>query len=674
MQAIRTRRTARQATSNWFASRAATLAIAVTLAPSIAAAELIVVSHTPTLNAVAGTTDSVSVTFNQAVDTSTFNDNNFRVFGHWSGPARGTFSFSNGNTTVTLDPDDPLSGGETVFVNLSENLKAADTTNLRTEGYAFQFRADTTPSTGTFQQIDEFTNKTGPQTRIYGAAAADFDDDGWLDMATVNEVSADVRVFMNLADGSGLYGPMLAPEPVGVEASPNEPADFDNDGRMDLALCASSSSVVNVLLGAGDGTFSSVQTIPVSTEPHGIAPIDVDGDGDLDLANANNATSQIGIMINNGAGVFGAPSYFNAGVGGEYALAASDMDGDGITDLVTGGRDSNEIAVLLGNGDGTFDNQTPVASGGSTWVIALGDIDGDGDLDVAAANDGSGNVGIVESNGDGTLVAATTIPFGSHLPSVKFGDFDGDDDVDLVTSSFGGGYWRIHMNDGAGNFSFHQDLPAPNSPSCAVPMDIDNDGDLDLGLFDELADVVILAQNQSESMCPPSPDACREPLAAGKAKISLSNESAEDQSLSFTWGSGAATTKAEFGAPLTADDYELCIYEGGTFVRGLAMPLGGTCGSKPCWKSTTPGFTYSDRDRTPAGIKSAKLKEGEAGKARIGVKGRGPNLLLPDLGAIDEALDIQVHNTTGTICWGATFSLPFTLQDSTSIRAISDAP
>jgi len=650
------------------------LAALAALLPAQAFAQLAVVSHAPTLNSVAATATAVSVTFDRALNTASVNDDSFRVFGHWSGPARGTFSFSNGNQTVTLTPGDPLSGGETVFVNLSHDLTAADTTTLRSAGYAFQFRTAVPVSTGQFRPIDQFTNKTGLQTRIYGAAAADFDDDGWLDLATVNEVSADVRVFMNRADGSGLYGPMLPPQPVGVEASPNEPADFNNDGRMDLALCASSSSVVNVLLGAGDGTFSSVQTIPVNSDPHGIAPIDVDGDGDLDLVNANNASSMLGLMINNGAGVFGAPSYFDGGVGGEYALAASDMNADGITDLVVGGRDSNQIATLLGNGNGTFTPAAPQASGGMTWVIALGDIDGDGDLDVTAANNGSGTVGVLKSNGDGTFAAPTVIVVGSHLPSVKMGDLDGDTDVDMVISSYGGGFWRVMSNDGTGVFAQSQDLLAPNSPSCAVPMDFDNDGDLDLALFDELEDVVILAENDAETLCPVTPDACREPIAAAKAKLSLSNEADDDQSLSFTWGSGAATDKFEFGDPLTTEAYELCIYEGGDLVRGLRMPAGQLCPTRACWKSTTPGFTYGDKERTPDGLQRTKLRAGLAGKARIGIKGKGLLLDLPDVGTFDEALDIQVHNTAGTICWGATFTPPFSKQDATSIKALSDAP
>jgi hypothetical protein len=654
---------------------AAALAVfAIALSPASALAELVVVSHSPTLNAVAAKTTSVSITFDRAVAQASVNDNTFRVFGHWSGPARGTFSFSNGDKTVTLTPTNPLSGGETVFVNLSHSLTAVDTTTLRSAGYAFQFRIAVPTSTGVFRQIDQFSNKTGSQTRIYGAAAADFDHDGWLDLATVNEVSADVRVFLNRGDGSGLYGSMLAPEPVGVEASPNEPADFNNDGRMDLALCASSSSVVNVLLGAGDGSFSSVQTIPVSSEPHGIAPIDVDGDGDLDLFNANNASGMLGLMINNGSGVFGAATYFDAGVGGEYALAASDMNGDGITDLVTSGRDSNQIATMIGNGNGTFTPAAPQASGGMSWVVSLGDIDGDGDLDVAVANDGSGNVGVLKNNGDGTFAAPTTYDLGSHLPSVKLGDFDGDGDVDMVISSFGGGYWRIMKNDGTGAFTFSQDITAPNSPSCAVPLDFDNDGDLDLALFDELADLVTLAENDADTLCPVAPDACREPTVAGKAKLSLSRESGDDQSLKFTWGSGTSTDKSEFGDPLTAEDYELCIYEGGALVRGLRMPAGQLCPTKACWKSTTPGYSYGDNDKTPDGLQRTKLGSGADGKAKITVKGRGLLLDLPDVGAFNQAVDVQLHNTTGTICWGASFTPPFKDQDSTSLKADSDAP
>jgi hypothetical protein len=143
-----------------------------------------------------------------------------------------------------------------VFVNLSHDLLGADTTPLRAAGYAFQFRTAVVATAADFNEVTSFSNRIlGAQTRIYGASAADLDNDGYLDLTTVNEVSADVRVFMNRADGSGLYEPMLAPQAIGVEASPHAPADFNNDGNLDLCVSATASQSVWILLGAGNGTF-----------------------------------------------------------------------------------------------------------------------------------------------------------------------------------------------------------------------------------------------------------------------------------------------------------------------------------------------------------------------------------------------------------------------------------
>ena len=82
----------------------------------------------------------------------------------------------------------------------------------------------------------------GPQTRIYGAQATDLNHDGFLDLATVNEVSADVRVTLNTRRRHGLYGPFLTPKPIGLESSPNEQADFDNDGKTDGCFSAAAAA------------------------------------------------------------------------------------------------------------------------------------------------------------------------------------------------------------------------------------------------------------------------------------------------------------------------------------------------------------------------------------------------------------------------------------------------
>ena len=91
------------------------------MAPMAALGQMQVVSTSPTLNAIAAPTTTVSVTFDRAVNTATVTASTLRVSGQWSGAGAGAFSFSNGNKTVTVTPVKPFSAGEMVFVNLSHN-------------------------------------------------------------------------------------------------------------------------------------------------------------------------------------------------------------------------------------------------------------------------------------------------------------------------------------------------------------------------------------------------------------------------------------------------------------------------------------------------------------------------------------------------------------------------
>ncbi|MSR60821.1 MAG: hypothetical protein EXS08_00045 [Planctomycetes bacterium] len=459
---------------------------------------LTVVSTAPSAISVAPVTSSIRITFDRPVALNTLDARNLRVFGRYSGAHAGALSFEAGGRRVVFTPAAPFSAGEVVWVNLAHGVRGLDGSHLRTAGFAFSFGTSTRASGGTFTQYASLSNRTGGnQTRIYGANATDLNHDGFLDLTTVNEVSADLRVFLNLANGSGNYGSFLTPEPIGDEGSPNEPADFDNDGNADLCVAASNSNSVWVLLGNGDGSFAPAQEIPVGQEPHGIVTLDVDGDGDFDIVNCNRSSDNLSLLLNDGQGLFGAAAFFSGGVSGEYGLAAGDMDKDGITDLVVAGQAGSHIHTLRGNGNGTF---TPVgaavSSGGQTWVVALGDVDGDGDLDASTANSGSGTAGILKNSGGGAFGAVTTVNLGAHTVSTDLGDLDGDGDLDWSVSSFGGGFWRLYRNNGSGSFAFWREITAPSNPSCSILLDTDNDGDLDLALTDEIADVVVLMRNQ----------------------------------------------------------------------------------------------------------------------------------------------------------------------------------
>ncbi len=478
-------------------------ALVLAMLPGPASA-LAVSSITPTPNALnVARSTSITLQFDAPLAPGSITTSSFRVWGQMRGLMSGSTVFSNGNQTLTFTPAQAFFPGEMVSVQLAKTIASTNATTLRQAGYAYQFLtvAGVAANPLVLNKIDTVSVRTSASTvTLYGGAFADMNEDGWVDYMAMNEQSADVRVLLNRADGSGRLGPVLMPpSAVGVFASPSEVADFDNDGQMDLATSNADPSTVSILLGNGNGTFDPQQAVSVGATPHGLAALDVDGDADIDLVVATEGGNTMSMMLNNGSGVFGAATNFDSGGNGEYALAAGDMNGDAIMDLVVGTRNDSQIRVLTGNGNATFTQTSNRPAGGLTWKLVLGDVNGDGDMDVANINSTSNNGSILLGNGDGTLQAATTHPFGGHMVASDLGDLDGDGDLDWVTSSYGAGRWYILTNNGSGSFTQVRELMADNNASCASLYDFDNDGDLDLALADEIADVIQLWQNGVQS-------------------------------------------------------------------------------------------------------------------------------------------------------------------------------
>jgi hypothetical protein len=384
-----------------------------------------------------------------------------------------------------------------VMLVMSHDLRGADGVALRQAGYTLTFTTGTKPTPKQFEQIADFSNRDsgGAQTRIYGGVACDLDRDGWSDLTLVNEVSADLRVFMNRADGSGLFGSMLPAIP--YESSPNEVADFNGDGFVDMVISSNATNQVSLVFGNGDGTFDPAVLLSTPQYPRGFGVMDADGDGDMDFAVANTFGNNISLFLNNGTGGFGSPVNFNSGGSNPYGMAAADMNNDGILDLVVGHTGSQTATVLRGNGDGTFTFVDSEPLGGACWVLVCGDVNGDRNMDLSTANSFSQNGTVIKGNGDGTLQSNTVVTPANtgHMVATDLADIDGDGDMDLILSSFGAGRWYLYENNGSGTFTFLQDFIAQSNPACCLPADFDNDGDVDLCLIDEIADTVRIIEN-----------------------------------------------------------------------------------------------------------------------------------------------------------------------------------
>ena len=461
---------------------------------SLASAQLGVVAVAPALNASnRAPNESIIMDFDRPVLASSLS--NIRVYGNMSGPVAGKRTLENGDTRVRFRPLRAFFAGETVTTNLNENLSAQDGSLLRTQGFVFSFRVKAAPAPMQFTSIATIDVSPGPSfARIYGGQNCDLNGDDFLDLAVVTEIANDVRVYLSNHDGTGQFGPLVgSPNSVGNSPSPNENADLNGDGKIDMVTCEYYGGTASVLLGNGDGTFQPVVSYPMNQwGVFGMALFDADGDGDSDVAMTGG--DSVLLRLNNGNGTFGSMTTIPTAVTDDYGLSAADMNNDGITDLVVGGI-SGGIMVLKSNGDGTFTPKPAQPSGGHCWMLACGDLDNDGNMDVSIANGGYAHGTVVRGNGDGTFQAPfTTSQFG-QMNATDLGDLDGDGDLDWVLTSYGAGASLVWKNVGGGQFVLDQTMPSVQNPACAALVDIDGDRDLDLIQYDETSDIVTLFEN-----------------------------------------------------------------------------------------------------------------------------------------------------------------------------------
>jgi FG-GAP-like repeat/Bacterial Ig-like domain/Secretion system C-terminal sorting domain len=438
----------------------------------------------------------IVVDFSSPMDPQTFNSSTVMVFGHWSGVAPGQFQFENGHTRMRFVPTRPLSAGELVTVTLSRNVTDTNGVGLL-HGYAWTFWVKTQPGTMDYQEIDRIPIRRTGENHIqtYGAYGGDMNGDGFLDITVVNEISHDVRVFLN--DSSGNYGQFTVyPIPTGNTPSPNEGADFNGDGILDYAVGNAGNDSLTVFLGDGSGGFSALHNFHAATAVRSVAILDFDGDGKMDVATANRTGNNVSLFHGLGDGTFASSVNIEGNGNQETAIAAADANGDGIMDLFVGSLISSQMSLLLGDGDGGFALSQSVSTGSRPWMIAVGDVNGDRNVDVVSANSSGSSASVILGDGLGGLQPAVNYPAGDFPLAIDLGDIDGDGDLDLVVSSYLGHDWSVYENNGSGTFINLRTLQASSAGSCATLYDRDNDGDLDFAGIDEVDDLLFIFDNR----------------------------------------------------------------------------------------------------------------------------------------------------------------------------------
>ena len=375
---------------------------------------------------------------------------------------------------------------------------------------------------GTFTDVTRRAGVAGGRFGM-GAAAADYDGDGWQDLFVTN-YGPDI-LYRNNGDGTFTDATQRAGVAVPGWSTCAVWFDYDNDGKLDLfvssfvhfdrsqhLLCVDKTMTQNyyciprvfkprpsyLFRNRGDGTFSDVSKESGITgspgKSFGAVATDVNNDGLTDLFVANDTMPNF-LFVNRGKGKFeeaglaAGVAYSEAGKPRSgMGVDAADFDGDGWQDLFVANIDQEFFSLYRNGGDLTFTDE-PGEIGPSTqllsgWGLKFFDYDNDGDPDLFLANghpddmiDAKSSAVkyrepllLFENTGKGyrNVSARAGAVFARSFPArgMAVGDYDNDGDADVLVANNGEAPLLLRNDGGSrGHWLGLQLVPTRSNPA-----------------------------------------------------------------------------------------------------------------------------------------------------------------------------------------------------------------
>ncbi|CAF3824214.1 unnamed protein product [Rotaria sp. Silwood1] len=363
---------------------------------------------------------------------------------------------------------------------------------------------------GTFEH--QIICSTGPQSSPRSIGVADFNNDNKLDIAIADKQNNHVMIFngfsnvtfasqITYSSGTDYYPVGILLYPTGDDSHSYSIAvgDFNNDSRLDIAVTNSGTNNIGVLLGYSNGTFTSSMTYStgIDSNPVAIALGDFNNDNQLDIAVANHGTENVAILIGYGNGSFSSPVTCSTGIdSGPKAIAIGDFNNDGRLDIVVANTGWNNVGVFLGYGNGTFEDQITYStrSDFSPRAVAVGDFNNDDRLDIAVANYYSDNLCVFLGYGNGAMADEKIVSTGafSYPLALAVADLnnDGNLDIAVINALAEEEHVLILVGNGNGNFLSYGKYKTgvKSDPLSIVIGYFNNDSCLDIAVANRGAD------------------------------------------------------------------------------------------------------------------------------------------------------------------------------------------
>ena len=322
--------------------------------------------------------------------------------------------------------------------------------------------------------------------------SADFNRDGWVDVAHANTGGDTVTILLN---GRGTGALTLSSDiPVGHGPFDITTADFNRDGVPDLAVANADNDTISVLIGNGRGGFTRTD-IPAAGNPRGITAADMNGDARPDIVYTAFLQNRVQVLDGDGAGHFTVGWSVVGFANRPQGVAAADLNRDGRIDLaVAYASAGGGLAILYRTASGSFDVRR-IAGEDNLNVVTIADLNRDGWLDAAAASTGNNRLAVYLGGQSGLAYSSTQFT-GVSPRGVAVADLNEDGRPDIVTANHDSSTVSVFTAQAspAGSYAAAE-FPAGRSSRDVVAADFNHDGRLDLATANQDEASVTLFRN-----------------------------------------------------------------------------------------------------------------------------------------------------------------------------------